>query len=332
MRYVLIALSMLFLPLSPAFGQLSISFDTPGMSIGINLPVYPTLQRIPGYPVYYAPGLNDNYFFYDGLYWVFQRDNWYASSWYNGPWALVDPQDVPVFLLRVPVRYYREAPTYFRGWNAQEPPRWGEHWGQSWEQRHSDWDRWDRRSAPAPAPLPTYQRQYTGSRYPQGSEQAVLQTRNYRFQPKDPVAQQHFQQMRTQAGSAPPLQPVQRSQPSRPQQAPVAREQPAPRPAPQQAERKPQQVPVAREQQAPRQPPQQAERKPQQVPAAREQQAPRQAPQQAERKPPQAPAAHEQQAPRPQAQEKAPQGREHGNEQGKGQGGEKDNKENKDNR
>ena len=42
---------------------------------------------VPGYPVYYAPGLVSNYFFNDGMYWVYQDDNRYASSWHNGPWG-----------------------------------------------------------------------------------------------------------------------------------------------------------------------------------------------------------------------------------------------------
>ena len=29
----------------------------PGVSIGINLPLYPELVPVPGYPVYYAPRL-----------------------------------------------------------------------------------------------------------------------------------------------------------------------------------------------------------------------------------------------------------------------------------
>lgn len=33
------------------------------VSIGINLPIYPNLVVVPGYPVYYAPQLNANYFF-----------------------------------------------------------------------------------------------------------------------------------------------------------------------------------------------------------------------------------------------------------------------------
>jgi hypothetical protein len=69
----------------------SINFSTPGVHIGINLPVYPQLQRVPGYPVYYAPQAPGNFFFYDGLYWVFEDDGWYFSSWYNGPWLTVQP-------------------------------------------------------------------------------------------------------------------------------------------------------------------------------------------------------------------------------------------------
>ena len=166
------------------------------VSIGINLPSYPVLQQVPGYPVYYAPRLDSNYFFYDGLYWVYEGDNWYSSPWYNGPWDVVDRFDVPVYLLRVPVRYYRSAPVYFRGWRADAPPRWGDHWGRSWEDRRRGWDRWDRRSAPAPAPLPTYQRQYSGHRYPDRTRQVELHSRSYRYEPRDHVVQQRYQQYR----------------------------------------------------------------------------------------------------------------------------------------
>ena len=141
MRKVLAALWIMLLCSSTSVAaQVSVGIGFPGVSIGINLPVYPESMPVPGYPVYYAPQVNTNYFFYDGMYWVYQRDNWYASSWYNGPWGLVAPEAVPLFVLRVPVRYYRRPPAYFRGWRSEAPPRWGEHWGNSWEQRHSGWD------------------------------------------------------------------------------------------------------------------------------------------------------------------------------------------------
>jgi hypothetical protein len=148
---------------------------------------------VPGYPVYYAPRLGSNFFFYDGLYWVYQGDNWYASSWYNGPWRVVGQEAVPLYVLRVPVRYYRNPPGYFRGWQADAPPRWGDHWGQAWEQHRSGWDNWNRRSTQAPAPLPIYQRRYSQDRYPPVAQQPVLHARNYRYEPHDPVVKAHYE-------------------------------------------------------------------------------------------------------------------------------------------
>ena len=198
MRRLLFVLCLMLGAASPAFAQLNIHFGSPGVRIGVSVPVYPTLQPIPGYPVYYAPNLGANYFFYDGLYWVYEDDEWYASSWYNGPWHVVDRFYVPDYVLRVPVRYYRHAPAYFRSWRADAPPRWHEHWGRDWHERRHDWDRWDRRTAPVRAPLPTYQRQYSGERYPQHVQQASIETRQYRYQPREAVTRQHYEERRAQ--------------------------------------------------------------------------------------------------------------------------------------
>jgi hypothetical protein len=183
----------LFWSVPSAMAQVSVSIGLPSVNIGINLPLYPELVPVPGYPVYYAPRMDSNYFFYDGMYWVYQEDNWYASSWYNGPWGLVGPEVVPLFVLRIPVRYYRSPPVYFRGWRSDAPPRWGEHWGNQWEQHRRGWDRWNRGSAPARAPLPVYQRQYSADRYPRAEQQVTLRSQNYRYQPRDAVVRQHFQ-------------------------------------------------------------------------------------------------------------------------------------------
>lgn len=203
MRYGLIVLWMLFCSVtSSAVAQVSIGIGLPGVSIGVNLPVYPEFVRVPGYPVYYAPRLHSNYFFYDGMYWVYQGDNWYASSWYNGPWGLVAPEFVPLFILRIPVRYYRDPPAYFLRWRPDAPPRWGEHWGNDWERHRRGWDKWDHRSAPAPAPLPVYQRRYSGNRYPRVEQQHELRSQNYRYRPRDAIVRQHFREHAVQ--SAPP--------------------------------------------------------------------------------------------------------------------------------
>jgi hypothetical protein len=333
MRNALIALwIMLLSSITSVAAQVSVGIGLPGVSIGINVPVYPELVPVPGYPVYYAPQVSSNYFFYDGMYWVYQRDNWYASSWYNGPWMLVAPEAIPLFVLRVPVRYYRRPPVYFRGWRSDAPPHWGEHWGNSWEQRRNGWDRWDRGAVPPPAPLPMYQRQYSGNRYPRAEQQQALQTQNYRYQPQDDAVRQHYQAQPVQSAPAarPPLSaplnapPAQRGQPpqtgggdvQRPAATQALPQPGAPHPSQQQAQR---------QQQAPRTPA--PDNGPQGKPPAQAAPVQRQAqqPQQAQRQtpPPQQGAAQRQeQAPGAQGQDKAPQGKGHAQEpkpaQGKG--------------
>ncbi|ABQ27600.1 hypothetical protein Gura_3444 [Geotalea uraniireducens Rf4] len=183
--------------------QVSIGIGLPNVSIGINLPLFPELVPVPGYPVYYAPRVAANYFFYDGMYWVYQDDEWYASYWYNGPWWFVEPEVLPLFILRIPVRYYRHPPVYFRGWRSNAPPRWGEHWGREWEQHRRGWDRWKRGSAPPRAPLPVYQRRYSRDRYPRVEQQQTLRRQHYRYQPRDKEVRRHFQQRGEQRAPAP---------------------------------------------------------------------------------------------------------------------------------
>lgn len=208
MKKVPYGLMVLFLLLGPATYakaqvNVGIGIGLPNLSIGINLPMYPALSPVPGYPVYYAPQVNGNYFFYDSMYWVYQDDNWYASSWYNGPWAFVEPMSVPLFILRIPVRYYQQPPVYFRGWQSNAPPRWGRHWGNGWEHNRRGWDKWNRKAVPARAPQPTYQRHYSGDRYPGIDQQHSLRNQSYRYQPRDKAVRQHIQQQPVQKNSPP---------------------------------------------------------------------------------------------------------------------------------
>jgi hypothetical protein len=330
MRYLLILLWLLFGSVTSANAQVSIGIGLPGVSIGINLPLYPDLVLVPGYPVYYAPRLTSNYFFYDGMYWVYQGDNWYASSWYNGPWGLVSPDAVPLFILRIPVRFYRHPPAYFHGWRSNAPPRWSEHWGNEWAQRRSGWDKWNHASAPRPAPLPVYQRQYSRDRYPQAAQQQALHGQNYRFQPRDAVVRQHYQEQALQRAPAPSQRGQQGAPPERrPRQldaqrpnmpAPVQQSAPAParaeppqkggqnvpRPAPTQAP--PQKGSENMQRPAPTQAPTQ-----QRGPAAQDQ----------SRQPQQGAVKREQATPRS-SQENTPQGKGASQEPGRGQGQEKD--------
>lgn len=182
----LIGISLAMFAMLPARADVSMGITMPDVLIGITLPVYPKLQRIPGYPVYFAPQTPANYFFYDGLYWVYEDENWFSSNWYNGPWHSIDAGLLPLTLLRVPVRYYRKPPNYFQGWKLNEAPRWhersNEHWNQGLLQGQSA--RPDPRTdhAGRPAPLPNYQRHYQGTRYPDAERQQELHGKNYGYQ------------------------------------------------------------------------------------------------------------------------------------------------------
>jgi hypothetical protein len=70
--------SDLLLPVSAARAEVN-------AAIGISMQAYPRLARVQGYPVYYDPRADFNFYYYDGMYWVLQNDGWYVSSWYNGP-------------------------------------------------------------------------------------------------------------------------------------------------------------------------------------------------------------------------------------------------------
>lgn len=229
----LVVLGVLICLSAPARADVgvSIGIGLPHVSIGINLGHFPEFRRVPGYPVYYAPRVRANYFFYDGLFWVFEDDGWYASYWFNGPWWFVEPEFVPLFVLRVPVFYYMRPPGYFRGWHLRRPPHWDDHWGHDWKHRHSDWDRWDSRSAPPPAPLPLYQREYSKDRYPRDvEEQRDLHDRHYRHQPRDSSVRKYFGAPERRAVSAPVERDGRRIlpqpyQPTAPVRKPEVREQ-----------------------------------------------------------------------------------------------------------
>lgn len=220
---VFAAAALMLNPASPSMADTSISV---AIHLGFHVPAYPRLTLVPGYPVYYAPRLELNYFFYDGLYWVYHDDHWYSSYWYDGPWSWVDPLYVPLYILRIPVRYYRRPPVYFYGWRHDAPPRWADRWGHDWDIRRQGWDRWHRQFVPRPAPAPDYQRHYSGSRYPaEGDQQNRIRTENYRYPPREEMSRQQVRRMeeenaRRRALPQPEIrQPPWPSRDSRPPQA-----------------------------------------------------------------------------------------------------------------
>ena len=186
MTRFLFVLSLLLASIFPAAAQ-------EYYDIGVDLPAYPEMQPVPDSPVYYAPNVDSNYFFYDGRYWDFYNDGWYSSSWYNGPWALVDPVYVPTYVLWVPIRFYRRPPAYFGHWHPGRPPRWADRWGRDWQARHNAIFNGRHSRPPVRAPLPDYQRQFTRSNYPRVQQQTALHAQHYDYQPRDTAVRQHDQ-------------------------------------------------------------------------------------------------------------------------------------------
>lgn len=172
MRYLILVTCMLLGTALPAAAQAETGFHRADFSIGIGvgLPAYPNMIPVPGYPVYYAPAVHANLFYYQGQYWLFQAGNWYASGWGDGPWQYVPPYAVPPYLLRVPIRYYVSPPQFFFGWDRDEAPHWGDHWGHDWREDHHDWDHRDfRAEAPHPVP-PRFDRFFAGGGFPRPEE------------------------------------------------------------------------------------------------------------------------------------------------------------------
>ena len=187
MKRLTLALLLLLAMALPAAAQEYYDID-------VDLPAYPDMQQVPESPVYYAPYVDSNYFFYDGLYWDFCNDAWYSSPWYNGPWTLVDPVYVPTYVLWVPIRFYHRPPDYFRSWNVHRPPLWGQRWGRDWQRRHNEiYRRVTTAPAYTPAPLPHYQRQFPRESYPRGAQQSIIHSQQYGYVPRESIGRQQYQ-------------------------------------------------------------------------------------------------------------------------------------------
>jgi len=82
----------------------------------------PHLVVVPSSPVYYAPSVPYNFFYYDGRYWTFSAGNWFWGGSVRGPWSYVALGHVPRPVLAVPVRYYKVPPGHMKHHGG--PPPW----------------------------------------------------------------------------------------------------------------------------------------------------------------------------------------------------------------
>ena len=130
MAYVIVVASILVAGL---LGAIPAQADSVNIGINIGSPpppppivvaAPPQLVVVPGTPVYYAPGLNVNFFFHKGRYYTFHGGSWFVASAHNGPWTFVALERVPQPILVVPVQYYKVPPGH---WKKGGPPPWAAH-------------------------------------------------------------------------------------------------------------------------------------------------------------------------------------------------------------
>jgi hypothetical protein len=96
------------------------------INIGIGVPPIvlttpPSLVVVPGTPVYYAPDISANLFFYKGRYYTVAYGVWSMAPAYGGPWAVIQIGQVPAPVVAVPVEYYKIPPGQLK---KHGPPPW----------------------------------------------------------------------------------------------------------------------------------------------------------------------------------------------------------------
>ncbi len=129
-----VGLALCGVPLASAWAQnVSIGVNTPGVNFGLNIGAPPPLVAVPGLPVYQAPSVPDNYFVYQGAYYLYHGGAWHYSRHYNGPWVALQFHQVPQPILAVPVTYYKRPPAH---WKKHGPPPWAEARGYEKERGH----------------------------------------------------------------------------------------------------------------------------------------------------------------------------------------------------
>jgi hypothetical protein len=96
------------------------------INIGLGVPPIvltapPQLVVVPGTPVYYAPEVSANLFFYKGRYYTVANGVWAMAPAYGGPWAVIQIGQVPAPVVAVPVEYYKIPPGQLK---KHGPPSW----------------------------------------------------------------------------------------------------------------------------------------------------------------------------------------------------------------
>src|SRR5207247_9380016 len=121
---IVLAAGLLAAPARAADVHIGINIGVPPPRPPVVVEAPPPLVVVPRTPVYYAPSLPYNYFYYGGLYYTLHDDHWFYAASFNGPWSFVTVERVPRPILAVPVGYYHVRPEH---WKKHGPPPWAGH-------------------------------------------------------------------------------------------------------------------------------------------------------------------------------------------------------------
>jgi hypothetical protein len=113
------AVALLFWGASATASDIKINIG-PGVP-PIVLTAPPQLVVVPGTPIYYAPDVSANLFFYKGNYYTVANGVWAMAPAYTGPWAVIQIGQVPPPVVAVPVEYYKIPPGQLK---KHGPPPW----------------------------------------------------------------------------------------------------------------------------------------------------------------------------------------------------------------
>jgi hypothetical protein len=94
------------------------------------------MVSIPGTPVYHAPGVPHNYFYYHWQYFLYHQGAWFVAANCNGPWTVIALEHVPKPILAVPVTYYKVPPGHWK--KSGGPPPWAAAKGPAKKHKHGE--------------------------------------------------------------------------------------------------------------------------------------------------------------------------------------------------
>ncbi|WAC07473.1 MAG: hypothetical protein OS130_14830 [Thermodesulfobacteriota bacterium] len=103
----------LFLPEKAFSGDVDVHIGI-GVSVlpMVMMPAPPAVVLIPNTPVYYAPDMGMDMFFYSGYWYRRHHNYWFRAAYYNGPWMYMSPRRVPAVVMNAP--YHKIPPGHMK--------------------------------------------------------------------------------------------------------------------------------------------------------------------------------------------------------------------------